>query len=126
MLRPCWSNGGNCWTAKITLGIMNRLKFLLAAFVVAVLALGIYSCAKDTEENNQGLNKVSLSVRSFDDSDRLITFEALSNPIRSDKFMIIGNRLSILIKNNPVFKEKLLSSFQSVNYDEVLLSDFLL
>ena len=105
---------------------MNRLKFLLAAFVVAVLALGIYSCAKDTEENNQGLNKVSLSVRSFDDSDRLITFEALSNPIRSDKFMIIGNRLSILIKNNPVFKEKLLSSFQSVNYDEVLLSDFLL
>ncbi|MBK9737714.1 MAG: hypothetical protein IPO92_23340 [Saprospiraceae bacterium] len=28
---------------------MNRLKFLLAAFVVAVLTLGIYSCAK--EEN---------------------------------------------------------------------------
>jgi len=28
---------------------MNRLKFLLAAFVVAVLTLGVYSCAKDKE-----------------------------------------------------------------------------
>ena len=32
---------------------MNRLKFLLGALVVAVVSLGIYSCAKD---NNPALN----------------------------------------------------------------------
>jgi len=35
---------------------MNRLKILLAAFVVAVLTLGLYSCAKDEVKNEQNVN----------------------------------------------------------------------
>ncbi|MBK7806356.1 MAG: hypothetical protein IPJ51_08665 [Saprospiraceae bacterium] len=105
---------------------MDRLKFLLATFVVGVLTLGIYSCAKDSEENKQGLNEVSIRTRSFDDSGKLFSFTSLSNSQQNDGFMIIANKLSLLMKNDAVFKEKILSSFQDVNYNEVLLSELFL
>jgi hypothetical protein len=40
---------------------MNRLKFLLAAFAITVLTLGIYSCAKEEKQSNE--NQLTTDVR---------------------------------------------------------------
>lgn len=47
---------GTAVQPKLIMFIMNRLKFLLAAFVITVLTLGIYSCQKDTENEIASLN----------------------------------------------------------------------
>jgi len=54
------------------------------------------------------------------------TENKVSNNLKNDEVMIIANRLSILMKNDAVFKNKLLSSFVDVNYYELLLSELFL
>jgi len=59
---------------------MNRLKILLAAFVVAVLTLGIYSCAKDTSfehrTENQTISPRSSNASNYTNYDKQLKYFA--------------------------------------------------
>lgn len=47
---------------------MNRLKFLLSAFVVAIITLGIYSCAKESNTSTQNMSTdISVETRTIGD-----------------------------------------------------------
>lgn len=54
MLRPFWSNGGNCWTA-INNKKVKKLIILLATFGVGALTFGIYSCSKEDTKKDENL-----------------------------------------------------------------------
>lgn len=54
---------------KLIMFIMNRFKFLLAAFVVATVTLGIYSCGKENKEQLESYQTEGFdfkTLRSFD------------------------------------------------------------
>ncbi len=84
---------------------MNRLKFLLAAFVVAVLTLGIYSCAKDEKSSNLDPNS-NVEIR----SSKLETISnyKLENPLLVEiNNVIFGSKTidSTIIKGLEIFRQ---------------------
>lgn len=52
---------GTAGQPKLNIYNMNRLKFLLANFVVAIFTLGMYSCTKDELKNNVYFDSIQFS-----------------------------------------------------------------